>query len=114
VNVRVCYVSFAISLPWAEGPRVWRRHHNNVLDVAATIAAEGYAVIVPILLDLLPHRTAMLLDHELVRRADVLYVHQSRWTALSSGIGRECTWARELGLPVVTSIDELRKAGVAA
>jgi hypothetical protein len=103
----IAYICFAMSAPWAEGQRVWSRHYSSVLQLTAEVARAGYAPIVPQKLDGMSHRASMRLDHHLVRLADVLVVHQSRFTDDSPGIARERQWARELNIPIVQSIEEL-------
>jgi hypothetical protein len=103
----IVYVAHAISAPLVEGGPTWARHRESVRALAEEVAHNGAAPIVPIMFRGLSHREALRLDHYLVDAADAIIVHDSRWTADSSGVMREIRWARESGKPVLHSIDDL-------
>jgi hypothetical protein len=103
----ICYVAHSISAPWAAGRSTWARHRESVRQLAEDVAKAGIVPVVPVLFEDVPWSTAMRLDKELVLMAGVVFVHQSKWP--SSGVEREVKWAKAAGIPVVTSLDELRQ-----
>lgn len=95
----VVYLSHAITLPIQAG--CWASHVGSVQRLAAALVKKGYSVIIPPLLDeSVSHEEALKADRELVRRSDLLVIHDSPYVKDSTGIARELTWARKLKLPV--------------
>lgn len=107
----IVYVAHAISGPIDEGYRVYREHKDRVNAIAVECARMGYAPIVPILLTnefgSVGWEHAMAVDYSFVKVADVLYVHQSNWE--SKGATLEAEWARSLGKPVYTELEQLSR-----
>jgi hypothetical protein len=106
-----CYLAHAISEPLRKGPynKLWTEHYYDVCIWASRLAELNIVANVPVLLPTITHAQALRIDHFHVSSVDFIVIHESKYTAASTGVKQEIRWAKAEDIPVVYSLDEAKK-----